>query len=326
MLRLLLLVPLIYLQLLACDGEYTSCIKKIKDSNTIHNNSLYIPIKNNRLLVHTTTTPKAKTFKYNPFFSLYIIENNSSFDYPFDVNMRLDSKTAVCNTTTSTAGSFKTKQIGLDKLATYSKELLYPSILLSACCNIEGIVTPNGIIEKEYIYNFIASDSEYSDIGVRVEDENDNIIVYAKDPFVKDNPLHKGDCIVELDGKSVKNSADFMKRVLFSNIGSKHIVKVKRDSNILFVTTHTYKRYGGGDISDTFLEQLGIYFDKNLIVTAVSEENSSYGILVGDKLLQVNAKEVQTQKETLSNMDNFKYTAKLLFARKGFHYFVRLNK
>ena len=50
MLRLFVLVNLLLLNLYACKGAYNYCIAKIKDSRTLQNNSLYIPIENNKVL------------------------------------------------------------------------------------------------------------------------------------------------------------------------------------------------------------------------------------------------------------------------------------
>ena len=90
------------------------------------------------------------------------------------------------------------------------------------------------------------------------------MLIKAINPFVKSNPFKVNDCVLEFDGKKVKSSAVLMRKILFSKIGSTHTLKLKRDSKILTFRIKTHKRSGGGYLSDTFLEFLGISFDKNL--------------------------------------------------------------
>ena len=88
---------------------------------------------------------------------------------------------------------------------------------------------------------------------------DDSVISPEKrvNPFIKANPFKKGDAIVGFNGKKVHNSATFMRKILFSKVGSSHRIKVKRGSKYLNFKVKTKKRYGGGYLSDTFLEQKG---------------------------------------------------------------------
>ena len=328
MLRIFLafIFVLFNLQASSCKGGYSSCRQKVIDSKSIQNSTLQIPLKKHQRVVFSTTTPHAKILKYDPFLSLYLVEDKKGFRYPFRINMRTPSGIAAVNKRMAIEGKIVKKQIGLNSFATFNEALFYPSILTNSCCALEGIVTPNGIIQKEYIDRFLkVKKVEYADIGVRVKDKKHCVVVKAYNPFIKNNPFRVGDCIVEFDGKKVKDSATFMKDVLFGKIGSIHKVKVKRGSKILTFNIKSKKRRGGGYLSDTFLEFLGISFDKNLYIVGIEKKAQKYQLKLGDQLLQVNLKDVTNEEDILKNISQSKKESHLLFQRDNFQFFIRLN-
>jgi len=325
-LRLFLLLNLLLLSLFACKGGYDSCKQKIIDSKTIQNCSLEIPVKKHQRLIYSKTTPKVKILKHDPFLNLYLVEDKKGFKYPFEINMRQQLGYGAVNETTAYEGKIVKKQIGLNSFAHFSDSIVYPSILTSSCCSLEGIVTPEGIIEKSYLKRFVkAKEVFYSDIGIRVIDEGKYVIVSAVDPYFKENPFKKGDCIVAFNGKKVINAAQLMQNILFSKLDSLEKVKVKRSKKFLNYRVKSYKRYGGGYISDTFLEQKGIYFDKELHITKVEKNFKNYGLRTGDKLLKVNGTNVSNQAELKAYIADFKDFSSLLLERDHFQFFVQIN-
>jgi hypothetical protein len=302
-------------------------MQKIIYSKSIQNQIIQIPITQNQRLVFSTSIPLSyKIIKHDPFLSLYLVEDKNCFKYPFTINNYLTLGQASVNNKKAVEVKITKNQIGLNKFAGFNEALFVPAILTNSCCNLEGIVTPQGIIQKEYLQRFIKSKNiDYSDIGIRVKDEAGFVIVTASDPFMKDNRFQKGDYILEYDGKKVKEASLFMKNVLFSKIGTSHIVKIKRDSKILKFDLKTHKRYGGGYISDTFLEQKGIYFDKDLRIAKLENNFRNYGLILGDKLLQVNGKKVQNEQDLIEYISNFKDFSSLLFERNNFQFFVQIN-
>ncbi|MGE4396801.1 MAG: PDZ domain-containing protein [Sulfurimonas sp.] len=326
MLRLLLALNLLFLNLYACKGGFDSCRLKVVDANVIKGNSLHVPLKNNQKLIFSTITPNAKIIKHDPYLSLYLVEDYNGFKYPFRVNVNQSLGTFGVDNNSVIEGKILKRQVGLNSFALFSEPLSAPSMLLNSCCAIEGIVTERGIIEKEYIERFLKVKSvSYGDFGVRVKDVGSDVVVFSSNPFIKDNRFKKGDIIVELDGKKVKNSASFMREVLFSEIGSTHSVKIRRGNELLTLSAKSQKRIGGGYLSDTFLEFLGISFDKNLFIIKIEKKAQHYGLKLGDKLLQVNTKDVRQEGDMLQIIDNPKKSADLLFQREAFQFFVKVN-
>ncbi|TKI71136.1 PDZ domain-containing protein [Sulfurimonas crateris] len=326
MLRLLLALNLLFLNLYACKGGFDSCRLKVVDANVIKGNSLHIPLKNNQKLIFSTTTPNAKIIKHDPYLSLYLVEDNNCFKYPFRVNINQSLGTFGVDKNSVIEGKILKRQIGLNSFALFSEPLSAPSVLLNSCCAIEGIVTERGIIEKEYIERFLkVKKVNYGDFGVRVKDVGSDVVVFSSNPFIEGNRFKKGDIIVELDGKKVKNSASFMRDVLFSEIGSVHSVKIRRGDELLTFSAKSQNRLGGGYLSDTFLEFLGISFDKNLFIIKIEKKAQQYGLKLGDQLLQVNKKNVRQEGDILEIIDNRNKSADLLFEREHFQFFVKVN-
>jgi len=326
LLRLLVSFLLLFINLYACKGGYSSCVAKVKDSHTFTKNLLAIPVTKTKRLVYAYKPPHAKILKHDPFLSLYLIEESFSFAYPFELNMRLQLGTAVVTQNGSCEGKFLSQQIGLNTFANYGAKMTTPAIIMSSCCWLEGIVTKRGVIQKNYLRHFLKSkNSFYGDIGIRVEQNAKSVSVLAIDPFIKSNPFKKGDIILRFDGKRVRNAAWLMEHILFSTLGSKHHVKIKRAGKILIFNVITQKRYGGGFVSDTFLESRGLYFDQQLRLTKVSGFFKNYGLKNRDRLIQVNGVGVKNQKELRENIENFKNYSSLLFERDGFEFFVNIK-
>jgi len=325
-LRLFVALNLLLLNLYACKGGYDSCKNKINDSNSISKNTVQIPVKKHQRVIFSRTTPDTKVLKYDPFLSLYLVEDKKGFKHPFKTNHRLILGTAVVNQKEAVEGKVFKHQVGLNSFAMFSECITVPSLLLTSCCSLEGIATPKGIIEKEYIDRFIKIKKvSYSDIGIRVVGEKKLVVINAINPFMKANPFKVDDTVLEFDGKKVKNASALMRDILFSRIGSSHKVKVKRDGKVLTLNTQSQKRYGGGYLSDTFLEFVGISFDKNLKVVKIDEKAKKYSLKLGDKLLQINQKDITTEAEILETISKSRESTNLLFIRDDFQFFVKIN-
>lgn len=329
MFRLFLALNLLLLTLQACKGGYDSCKQKLIDANAIINETLQLPVPNNKKIIYSKQIPKniqnLKILKHNPFLSLYLVVDKKGFKYPFVINMNQSLGCAAVDKTSATELKIIKRQVGLNSFAKANEEFSTQKILTNSCCALEGLVTSDGIIEKEYLLRFInTKENIYADVGARVEDINSLVVVKYIDPFMKNNPFKKSDCIISLNGKKVKSSANFMRNILFSKIGSSHKVTIKRDTKILKLQVKTKKRYGGGYISDTFLEQKGLYFSKDLKIIKITKPKKAYELKLGDKLLQVNGMIVENQQDVMESISNFEEFPSLLFERNDFQFFIRV--
>jgi len=298
--RVVFLLLLLFINLFACGGAYHICNKKVMDADVIVNQTLQIPIKKHQRVIFSNhkLSSKYKILKYNPFLHLYLVKDKKGFKYPFKINQMHKNSVFILSKTSVTNGKIVRGQIGLDEFATFSKCYSSPALLMDDCCSLEGIATSKGIIQKAYIKRFIdTKDISYGDIGMRVKDIDSKIIVIATDPFIKQ----------------------------FKHIGSFCSVKIKRKNQFLTLKVIVDKRYGGGYLSDTFFEREGLYFDSNLCITKVKGKFKAYGLKVGDKLVQVNAKLVSKQGEVRESIEKNINNLSLLFEREHFQFFVNVN-
>jgi len=326
MFKLFIALNILLLNLYACKGGFESCKLKVIHSDSINNKQLQISINKNQRLIFSKTRPKSKILKYDKFLNLYLVEDKKNFKYPFRINNKLTLGTAAVNTKTVIEGKITKHQVGLNKFAKYNEPLFIPSILLNSCCALEGIITPEGIIEKEYIDRFLKIKKvEYADIGIRIKDEKKLVIVDSSNPFMNNNPFKIGDCILKYDGKKVKNSADLMRWILFAKVGSKHKLKIKRANKTINLSVISQKRQGGGYISDTFLEFLGLSFNKTLHIVSIEKKAKKYQLLLGDKLLQIDGEKIKTEQDILKKLAHEKKESHLLFQRDNFQFFIRVN-
>ena len=329
MLRVLLLLNLFFLNLYACQGGYDSCKRKIIDSSTVVGKNLEIPISQNKRLIFTKNlkTSNKNIIKKDLFLSLYLVKNKKYFRYPFRFNKHQSLGVASVNKIKAIEGIVKKRQIGLNSFAKFNNKISSPSLLITSCCSLEGIVTPRGVIEKDYIRHFLYSKNKfYGDIGIRISKIARKIIVSENDPFMLENQFKKGDLILKFDGKKIYRISSLMKKILFSKIGKKYRVQVKRNSKILNLNVVVNRRYGGGFLSDTFLEQKGIFFDKNLFITKIEVRGDHYGLKVGDHLLKANDVVVKNQKNLRKYIGDFKKSSLLLFERNSFQFFVKIKR
>ncbi|HUH42392.1 MAG TPA: PDZ domain-containing protein [Sulfurimonas sp.] len=321
MLKLLLALSLLFLNLYACKGGTQSCKQKVFDSCAITEQRVQIPIQNNQLLIFSKTPPKEKILKHDPFLSLYIIQDTRKFKYPFKINNNLSLGVIGVDNNRVIKGKIVKRQFGLESFAVFSQPLSSPSVLLNSCCDLEGIVTERGIIEKEYIERFIKiKNVSYGDFGIRVKDENHLVVVKESNPFVKSNQLQVGDIILELDSKRVKDSASFMRDMLFCSVGSTHSVKVKRESKTVTLRAIAQKKVG-----NEYLKFLGLSFDKNLLIIKIEKEAEYFELKLGDRLLQANTKYIKDAQDIFDETYNLKNPLNLLFEREHFQFFVKVN-
>lgn len=326
MLRLFIVLNLLFLNLYACKGGYDSCKQKVLDSQTIQGCNLYIPVTKHQRVVYSITPPKEKILKYDPFLSLYLVEDKKGFPYPFHINTQEQLGIASVSLKRPIEGKIIKRQIGLNSLAKFSEQIFYPSIITSSCCSLEAIVTPQGIIEKEYIQRFISSkDNNYGDVGMRIKEEKGKVLVSAVNPFVKNNPFKKGDILLTFNNKKINSAATLMRQILFAKIGTTQKFKVQRSGKSLAFSALTTKRYGGGCISDTFLEEKGIYFNKELQIIELQKDFAHYGLKLGDKLIEVNGARVNTEENLQEYIADYKEFSSLLLERDGFQFFVNIE-
>lgn len=325
MLRVFIALNLLFLNLLACNS-FKACRLKTIESHALGVNSFHIPLKGKYILLTEKPSSDLKIIKSDPFLSLYLVKEKKTFKYPFILSNDSHVKQASLNNKMIIRGKIAKKQIGINSLATFSKVVSFPSLIVNEYCAIEGIVTQKGIIQKSYLEHFLKSkNSSYGDIGIRVNDRDSKVFVTELNPFINKKKFVLGDEVIAFDKRKINDSAELMECILFSKQGSKHKLTVLRHNKKKIITAVVQERLGGGKLSDTFLENKGLFFDKDLTLVKVVEGKHFSGIKKGDKLVKINdvwVKNYEDIRKELSHLEKLPY---LLFSRNGFQFFIRLN-
>lgn len=321
-LRSLVLVAIFSLPLLACSNSVSAlCQKKLLDSHAFDDEKISIKLSNNRYLIYSDKKI-SHYLKYDTFLNLYLVEKKDSFKYPF-LFTKAKTKNYILNTSKKILpGKIIYQQRGLNKLARYSKQMNTPALLSDNCCALEGIVTSRGIIQKEYLRHFIESkSSDYADFGFRINEKSKKVLINKVDYFIKHNPFREGDVVVKMDGKKVFSPSVFMRKVLFSKLGSKHIFTVKRGKKVFTVSQVATKRLSGGFVKETFLEHIGFYFDKKY---RLIKNNVAYQLKKGDKLLFINSKKIECDDDIYRAFNPY-VDNKFLIQRDDFSFIVKIK-
>jgi hypothetical protein len=326
--RILFGLLLLLLSLVADDNP---CQKKLLESTLLYP-KYAVAITSNKGLYHTKKWYKNKNvIKRDPFLGLHLVRNSRGSNF-IKLIPNSPKKLYVVNHKSKRPGYVKSAQVGLSKLATFSQTTPSNSVIMGDCCTMLGFgAGKKGYIEYPYIKHFIKHGARYSDIGIRLKKWIKKPIVASVDPFVY-NPFQVGDEIVKVNNRVVKTSAIVMQKILFSPIGKKMTIHVKRGKSIKKFSVKTFKRRGGGYISDTFLESLGANFRWNGVVSYIVKGGKldEKGVHVGDKLIAVNGYKVNNvteirqlvAKPSLLDRNKFHF----LFQRGKFQYFVNFPR
>ncbi len=312
--------------LFACSGDYALCKQKFNDALVAQQDGLRIPVNGSRYLIYATTPPSEQVISTNPFLGLYLATTTEPFAFPFTLDDSTTGKLIAVDGVMALPGKIVEKQNGLNRPGRFEHPLSDSALLIDACCNLEGIVTRKGVIDKAFIRHFLESEGRvvYGDAGFRLSDEGKEAVIESIDPFMPDNPFQKGDHIAAFDGTAVRSSSELMQRILFASPGTPHQVELKRAGKTVTVEVTLQERMGGGQLSDTYLERFGCYFDQEMYVIEGGDNANALGVRPGDRLIQVNVTRSDFDDEIRAAMGQQAEKVSLLFERDGFQFFIEL--
>jgi hypothetical protein len=302
-----------------CESGFESCLQKVNDLHVVQNDTLQIPLKQKKLLIYSNK-PLNNTMKSDPFLGLYLIKAKYAVSHPFKFHKTLPYSQLASVSTGITCGNITHPQKGLEHLATFSSPLQQNGVVLTSCCELVGVATPRGIIQKRYIQHFLEKGGVYGEIGVRVMQKDKKVKVCSVNRFIN-RKLFIGDIIVSVNKKTIHNVKEFNEAVLFAKIGSVVQVELIRDNKKIQLSMKVMQRKGGGLLSDTFFEAIGVYFDPTLHVIA----STNPSLHVGDRIFSINKKAVKNYKDMRLALSSIEDIVKIGITRKGLDFFITLN-
>ena len=319
-----LLLPL---TLFCAPQEFKSCQLKYQVSSIKTGASQAFAVDREHVLFYSEKEPSGELVKRDPFLGLSLVKSPRPFKHVFALLKTDPKKIAAVLPESIIEGKMLSEQIGLDRLAQFSKPLPQNAIITGSCCGIMGISTPKGVIEKVYIRRFLENkEVVYGDIGIRLAD-SDGVRLVEVNPFVENSPFFLDDIIIEMNGKKAHSAAQISREILFSAPGSRQNFVIHREKKELKLEALVRKKTGGGLKPDSFFNPLGLKFDESLIAIADSPQHE---IKEGDRLLRVmdqdvtrlaDVRRILSQEKTSQNTKII-----LLVRRSGFDFFIPIPK
>jgi len=201
--------------------------------------------------------------------------------------------------------------------------------LMALCCRLAGISDAKGRwYDAAMIRRLLKNDTFHGTLGMRLDASKSRPTVKWVDPFAKTRFL-PGDRLVGLATMKAPNTYEAMDRIDRCREGERIGVLVARRDKALKISARCMRRFGGGRVSDTFLERFGIRFDDRLRVQSLlpGSEAQKAGLKAGDRLLAVEGERVDNAEAVRKVMSRLavagKKPRKLLWERAGFQFFLR---
>ena len=312
--RKLVAIVLFCLHLFGADCDH--CAQKFKDATLVHEGTKQLYVGDQTAI---GATPMQGAI-YNRFFHIYLV-NGVSSSQKIELKYPYKEKEGGLYT-----HSDHVQTVAIDRgcalryFGQVDKPLKPLSIITGICCDVMGIANSElAVIDAKYLQDFIDRKSDtYGDLGVRFNQKMEVVSInpyYASKLQVADRVLGYRDICALEDA------------ILFATPNESMQLRIARQGSTKELQLRVRKRFGGGFVSDTFLEQFGIRFDQQLQIIKIADDSLAYqkGLRRGDRLLEIDTHAVHDAQEIKEFFTkNQKKSYNFLFDRDSFEFFVRI--
>jgi len=249
--------------------------------------------------------------KREPLLGLYLIKNRGGLvqkekmlfrDIRNSFRFAIDDENYI-------SGKLVKPQIGLE-FAEFSEYIEDNLMIISGCCVTAGLsIGGKKFIDANYIKHFIETDNAHlSDIGARFIEIDKRIFVKSVNPFFTDNPFLENDEILYIDNEPIQSIDKFLQNILFSPQNRVIDFEILRGNQLVEISVETSILKGGGFLSDTFLENIGVWLDESLFVTNVHKESAfaKKGLRNSYRLLSINGENLKNEDEIRKFLSSLK--------------------
>ena len=200
--------------------------------------------------------------------------------------------------------------------------------LFGECCHLAGIIDLGGKwYDVTSIKKLLHKKTKHSDIGVRFSLKGKQVVVKRVNPFLK-LPLLPSDRVKKIEKITYPTLKEVRDIIDSCKVGKKIFIEIVRGKKSFKYKIECFKRVGGGKISDTFLEQFGIWFNKKLVISDIDRSGIGYksGLQKGDRLLKIDESIVYTQADVQKVLSSYSVKKSMpkniLWERNGFQFFL----
>ncbi len=324
--------------------DFSQCYEKNRQSVVYFGKTRAVAISEKQAIAYSKEKPSVPFAKYDYYSNLYLFDSPKPL---IPVKLKPTSELKLGEWLVSMTDN-SLVAVNASKIGTSANEYFefgglgeVGSLVGGLCCEMYGLgIGDKFFIGSEALQRFIEGKSaSFQELGVRVVDGNESVVVDFVDPTFKDAKLKVGDKVTLLNGKKVSNVMEFADALKSFKDLTKVSAQIQRDNawieeNIL-APKPVVKKVEPKKVplpetkKESYLQNKGFKFDNDLrikdIVRGSFAEKS--GLKVGDRLMQVNQLPVERMAEADAYLaKNRNREISLLFDRDDFQFFVTLNR
>ena len=215
--------------------DFSQCYEKNKQSVVYFGKTRAIAISEKQAIAYSKEKPSVPFAKHDPSSHLYLFDSPKPL-IPVKLKPTSELKLGewLVSMTDNSLVAVNASKIGINgnELFEFGGSGEMNSLVGGLCCEMYGLgIGDKFFINSETLERFIAGKSSYfSEIGARLIDGNESVIVDFIDPSFKDTKLKTGDTITSLNGKKVSNVSEFADALKTFKELTKVSAKIQRDN------------------------------------------------------------------------------------------------
>ncbi len=324
--------------------DFSQCYEKNRQSVVYFGKTRAVAISEKQAVAYSKEKPSVSYVKYDAYSNLYLFDSPKPL-IPVKLKSTSELKMGewLVSMTDNSLVAVNASKIGKsgNELFEFGGVGEVNSLVGGLCCEMYGLgIGDKFFISSEELDRFIKGQSaSFPELGVRVIDSNESVVVDFVDLSFKDAKLKAGDKITLLNGKKVSNITEFTEALKTFKDLTKVSAQIQRDNawieeNILASKSAT-KKVESKKVplpekkKESYLQTKGFKFDSELRIKDIARGSfaEQSGLKVGDRLMQVDQLPVDRMAEADTYLaKNRNREVSLLFDRDDFQFFVTLNR
>jgi len=325
--------------------DFSQCYDKNKQSIIYFGKTRAVAISDKQAVAYSKEKPSVPFARYDYLSNLYLFDSPKPL---IPVKLKATSELKLGEWLVSMTDN-SLVAVNASKIGTSANDFFefggvgeVSTLVGGLCCEMYGLgIGDKFFIGSEALQRFIDGKSaSFAELGIRVIDGNESVVVDFVDPNVKESKMKVGDVITRLNGTPVKNVTEFATVLKTLKDVNKISAQVQRNNawmeeNLMASKTPLPKKMESKRVpiadakKEGYLQNQGFKFGPDLkireIVRGSVAEKS--GLKVGDRLMQIDQIPIERILEAdayLSKVRN--RDVSLLFDRDDFQFFVTLKR
>jgi len=325
--------------------DFSQCYEKNRHSIVSFGTTRAIAISEKQAVAYSKEKPSVPYVRFDYYSNLYLFDSPKPL-VPVKLKSTSELKLGewLVSMTDNSLIAVNASKIGnsANELFEFGGVGEVSTLVGGLCCEMYGLgIGDKFFIGSEALKLFIdGKTASFQELGVRIVDGNESVIVDFVDSNMKEAKLKMGDVITRLNGKSVKNVAEFADALRGLKDLSKVSAQLQRNNawmeeNLLAPKPLPKKEEAKKKMPTpqvkkvSYLQSKGFTFDTNLRIKEITRGSfaEQSGLKVGDRLMQVEQQPVERLTEADAYLSKTRNRdVSLLFERDDFQFFVTLNR